>query len=115
MKTLLILIALLVSSSFSNTETGSHGGKVFHHSGIDYELFHDPKLNQFRVYTKAPEALRPSQLTVKVIQGNQIIKRFHLRLDEGLDEDKSGNRSTYIGMVPADTLISGGVTYDIDF
>ena len=115
MKTLLIVIAFLVSSSFSSTETGSHGGKIFHHSGIDYELFHDPKLNQFRVYTKAPEALRPSQLTVRVIQGNQIIKRFHLRLDKGLDENMGSNHSTYIGMAPADTLISGGITYDIDF
>ena len=115
-KAFLIVIFLFVNGlpgyAVGESAKGKHGGEVIREKGRDYELVKNVAEQKVQVYTvQGAESIAHSTLVVRVKKNNTIIDRLRLTLNAPHEP----NSLSYSAVVPANILIAGGITFEIDF
>lgn len=116
----LILLFLLslgmvvgVTTQANPNVLGPHGGMLLDKDGKQFELVKHADDNGIELYAPKREASAPpSSMTVVLKNKKKLLERVHLSLSPS-DDINSG--SHYTGQVPSRILISGGVTFDLEF
>ena len=98
----------------SETVSGKHGGHIYQNNGIQYELVTNSKERRVQVYPVNPgDAKLPSTIVVKVKKQDSIVDHIRLALDTGSEFGTS--HAAYVGKIPANIYVSGGVTFELEF
>ncbi len=105
------LLTFSASAEQSTEKAGPHGGTMYHQKkGQAYEVVIHESSKEMKVYTTTVAEKLPNEMTVKVFQGKEPQSSIKLQLVQ-----KDPKEAYYLGMVPANIAIAGGVRFEFEF
>ena len=103
----------LVLDTSAESAVGIHGGQILQSDGHIYELVNDVPHHKVHIYTPARNAGTdlPSSLVVKIKKNDTVVDRLHFTLNQNAEP----NSPSYEAKLPTTVLVSGGITFELDF
>lgn len=107
MKNRWMLLGLLMAV-FSHAQT-QVDGTLIKKGGLEYKITPLSKVRKIRVDVLGDKAKLPNEMVVQLKKEGKILDRVKVKLDE-----QSPEKSHYTGIIPANIMISGGITFEIE-